>query len=140
MDLKQDSLGFLVADVHRLMRYAFQKNLVKSSLTLAQARALVYVARYEGLHQVELAQILEIKPITLARLLDQLSQDQLIERRPDPNDRRAYRIFLLPKAETQLLAIKTVGLSIQEQALKGLDTKQAELVQEVLRKIQKNLS
>ena len=73
MKLRQDSLGFLLADVSRLMRRAFQQRLEGSSLTLAQARALVYVGRHEDVRQVDLADMLEVQPITLARLIDQLA-------------------------------------------------------------------
>ena len=70
MKPQQDSLGFLLADVSRLMRRAFQQRSVNSALSLAQARALVYVSRHEGIRQVELAELLDIQPITLARLID----------------------------------------------------------------------
>ena len=98
MTTHQDNLGFLLADVSRLMRRAFQQRLEGSSLTLAQARALIYVSRNEGVRQVDLADLLEVQPITLARLIDQLAGDGLVERRSDPADRRAYHIFLTPAA------------------------------------------
>ena len=76
-----DSVGFLIADVLRLMRRRFAKHLKPSGLTLAQARALVYISRREGLRQVELAAVMEIQPITLARIVDQLAEAGLVERR-----------------------------------------------------------
>ena len=69
---QQTTLGFLLADVSRLMRKAFRQRLEDSALTLAQARTLVYISRHQGIRQVELAELLEIQPITLARLIDQL--------------------------------------------------------------------
>src|SRR4051812_9261819 len=98
MELRHDTLGFLLADVSRLMRRAFQQRLEGSSLTLAQARALIYVSRHEGVRQIDLADLLEIQPITLARLIDQLAAAGLVERRPDPTDRRAYQVFLTSAA------------------------------------------
>jgi len=140
MNLKQDNIGFMLADVTRLMRRAFQRHLEGSSLTLAQARALIYVARNEGLRQVELADLLEIKPITVARLIDKLAASGLIERRHDPEDRRAYRVFLMPAAATHLEAIQKVGDRIRAQAVKGLDKQQADLVSAALRRMRDNLS
>jgi len=94
MQLQQDSLGALVVDITRMMRRAFQHRMEGSDLTLAQARVLVYVSRRAGLRQIELAELLEVQPITLARLVDQLVEAGLVERQPDPDDRRAYRIHL----------------------------------------------
>ena len=140
MKTKQDSLGFLIADVSRLMRDAFRRRLEGSSLTLAQARALVYVSRNEGIRQVELADMLEIQPISLARLIDQLSEATLVERRPDPADRRAYQLFLKPAAAAQLAAIEQVGTAIRADALAGIDTQQAEVLRLALNTMRANLA
>jgi DNA-binding MarR family transcriptional regulator len=140
MELRQDSLGFLLADVSRLMRRAFQQRLAGSSLTLAQARALVHVSRHEGVRQVDLADMLEVQPITLARLIDQLADAGLVERRPDPADRRAYRMFLTPAAASHLAAIRQVATAIQADALRDLDEQQAAIFSFVLRKMRDNLS
>ncbi len=90
---EQDSLGFLLADLSRMMRQAFQRRLEVSSITLAQARALVYLARHQGIRQIDLARLLEVQPITLARLIDQLAEAGLVERHADAADRGAYRMF-----------------------------------------------
>lgn len=140
MELNQDSLGFLLADVSRLMRRAFQQRLEGSSLTLAQARALVYVARHEGVRQVDLAEMLEVQPITLARLIDQLADAGLVERRADPSDRRAYRMFLMPAAASHLAAIKQVAAAIQADVLRDLDERQTAIVFLALRKMRDNLA
>ena len=116
-----DRLGFLVADVSRAMRRAFERRLEGSSLTLAQARALVYVSRNEGIRQVDLAELLEVRPITLARLVDQLADAGLVERRDDAADRRAYRIHLTPRATPHLAAIDQVVTAIRRDATRGLD-------------------
>ena len=139
MKFSQDGLGFLLADVSRLMRRAFQQRLERSSLTLAQARALVYVSRHEGVHQVKLAELLEVQPITLARLIDQLANAGLVERRPDSVDRRAYQIFLTPAAASHLAAIGQVAAAIQADALRDLDEQKVALVFLALRKMRDNL-
>jgi DNA-binding MarR family transcriptional regulator len=140
MKLQQDSLGFLLADVSRAMRRAFQQRLEGSSLTLAQARALVYVSRHEGVRQVDLADMLEVQPITLARLIDQLAEIGLVERRPDPNDRRAYQVFLTPSSTPHLTAIDQVVAAIRIDALRGLNEQQAAIVFFALRTMRDNLS
>lgn len=140
--MRHDTLGFLLADASRMMRRAFQQAMQDSALTLtlAQARALVYVARHEGLRQVELAEVLEVQPITLARLIDQLGGAGLVERRPDPSDRRAYRLFPTPAAAPQLAEIERVAKAIRRQALRGLDARQSAMLLPVLSRIRDNLS
>ena len=140
MELRQDSLGFLLADVSRLMRRAFQQRLEGSSLTLAQARALVYVSRHEGVRQIDLAEMLEVQPITLARLLDQLTDTGLVERRADPSDRRAYRVFLTPAAAPHLAAIEQVAAVIRKVALRDLDKQQAATLLLALNTMRDNLA
>ncbi|WP_324780700.1 MarR family winged helix-turn-helix transcriptional regulator [Thiobacillus sedimenti] len=140
MSSRQESLGFLLADVSRLMRQAFSQRLEGSALTLAQARALIYVSRNEGLRQVELADMLEIQPISLARLIDQLADAGLVERRPDPADRRAYQLFLKPAATAELAAIEAVTASIRRDALAGIAKPQADAVLAALKTMRANLA
>lgn len=139
LDMERDSLGFLLADVSRLLRQSFQRRLEGSSLTLAQARALVYLSRHEGLRQVDLAEMLEVQPITLARLIDQLADAGLVERRADPADRRAYQMFLTPAAASHLAAIRQVTAAIQADALRDLNEQQAATLFVALRKMRDNL-
>jgi len=137
---QQDTLGFLLADVSRLMRRAFQQRLEGSDLTLAQARTLVRISRHQGIRQVELAELLEIQPITLARLIDQLAAGGLVERRSDPQDRRAYQLFLTAAAASQLDAIQRVGEAIRIDALRGFSDDEAAQVMVALRRMRDNLS
>ena len=137
---QQDTLGFLLADVSRLMRRAFQQRLEGSDLTLAQARTLVRISRHQGIRQVELAELLEIQPITLARLIDQLAAAGLVERRSDPHDRRAYQLFLTAAATPQLDAIQRVGEANRIAALQGFSNDEAAQVMLALRRIRDNLS
>jgi DNA-binding MarR family transcriptional regulator len=142
MQTREESLGFLLADVSRLMRRAFQQRLLGklATLTLAQARALVYVSRHEGVRQVDLAELLEIQPITLARLIDQLEDAGLVERRTDPTDRRAYQIYLTPAAAPQLEAIKEIAAAIRANALRGMSKQEAATVLAALARMHGNLS
>lgn len=137
-----DGLGFLLADVSRLMRHEFARRMDAgaSALTFAQARALVYLARSEGLRQVELASLLEVQPITLGRLVDQLDARGLVERRVDPDDRRAYRLFLRPAARPHLEAIRAVGASVRADALREVGTAQAAALSATLARMRDNLA
>jgi DNA-binding MarR family transcriptional regulator len=135
-----DSLGFLVSDVARLMRRSFQRSLEGSSLTLAQARALVHVSRNEGIRQVELADLLEVQPMTLARLIDQLADAGLVERRADPVDRRAYHIHLTSAAVPELVAIDQVARTILKEAARDLTKDELAAVLDALRKMRDTLS
>ncbi len=140
MSSRHDSLGFLLSDVSRSMRRAFKERIEGSSLTLAQSRALVHISRQEGIRQVDLAEVLEVQPITLARLIDQLARAGVVERRLDPADRRVFRLFLTPAAAPQLTAIHQVADAIRDQALRNLTALEAEMIQQALRKMRDNLA
>ncbi|WP_349921236.1 MarR family winged helix-turn-helix transcriptional regulator [Aeromonas veronii] len=120
MSKQQDTLGFLIADVQRLMRRQFQLQLEGSCVTLAQARALVHIARSEGIRQVDLADRLDIQPITLARQLDQMAENGLVERRSDPNDRRAHQLYLTPQAEPYLTMIRQASDTVMQMTVNEL--------------------
>lgn len=138
MSAQEETLGFLLANVSRLMRRDFDARLQGTSLTLAQARALVYVSRHEGIRQVDLAEMLEIQPITLVRLIDQLAEAGLVERRADPTDRRAHQVYLTADAGPQLTVVKRAAAATRTRALRGLDAEQAALVMAALRRMREN--
>ena len=113
-------IGFLLADVTRLMRRAFASELEGSQLTLAQAKTLLRLRRCEGARQVELAEYLEIRPITLTRLVDQLQAEGLVERRADPQDRRAFQLYLTEAAQPVVEQIVVAVTRLQLRALEGV--------------------
>ena len=90
----QRDLMFLLHDVARLMRVDADKRARAHGMTRAQWGILIWLERQPGLSQKELAEILEVEPITVARLIDRLETRGMVERRPDPKDRRANRLFL----------------------------------------------
>ena len=95
---RKRELLFLISDVGRLLRtYADQKARLHG-MTRAQWAVLLRLERREGLKQSELAEALDLQPITLTRLVDRLCANGLIERRADPNDRRAKQLYLTPAA------------------------------------------
>jgi MarR family transcriptional regulator for hemolysin len=82
---------------------------------------LVRLDRQEGQKQSELAEMLDLQPISLTRLLDRLAQNGLIERRPDPHDRRANRLYLKPAARPLLEQLGHLGQSVMKEVLDGID-------------------
>jgi DNA-binding MarR family transcriptional regulator len=121
-ELPGRTLGFLLNDVARLWRKRFEQQARGSALglTRAQSAVLANLARQEGLNQAALAQLLEIEPITLARLLDRLQAAGLIERRRDPKDRRAYLLFLTEAAYPLLDRIFDLAAAVRQDALAGI--------------------
>lgn len=135
-----DSLGFLISDVSRLMRRRFDQRARLIGVTRPQWRTLVTLSRNEGLNQGALAELLEVEPITLCRMLDRLEEANLIERRRDPADRRAWRIFLTPKARPLLDQLHSLADGMFESALEGLSTGQRDALVASLESIRANLS
>src|SRR5258705_8371299 len=101
MDENAPTLGFLLHEVARLLRKRFEQNARGSGLTRAQWHVLAYLAQNEGINQSGLADLLEIEPITLGRIVDKLQVLRLVERRPDPSDRRVWLLHLTPAARPQ---------------------------------------
>ncbi len=143
MKSSSNTLGALLSDITRMMRRVFQETYrptADCSLTLSQARALLHIARNEGLKQIELADRLEIKPITAARLIDVLCDAALVERRPDAKDRRAFQLFLTEAAAPHLAEIERAVTIVYAQAFKGFDDAESQTVIRLLSQIHKNFS
>jgi MarR family transcriptional regulator for hemolysin len=114
-------LAFLINDVARLMRTYADQRAATFGMTRAQWAVLVRLERAEGLKQAELAEQLDLQPITLTRLVDRLSDNGLIERRSDPKDRRAKRLFLTPQARPLLERLHVIGEALMSDVLAGID-------------------
>ncbi len=135
-----ESIGFLIHDVSRLLRRQFAGRIEGSTLTLAQARALIHVSKQEGIRQVDLAELLDIAPMTLARQIDQLAEQGVLERRVDPLDRRAFRLYLKKGAAPHLAAIDQVIAEIRALAFHRFTKAESEALQSALRKMRGNLA
>jgi MarR family transcriptional regulator, transcriptional regulator for hemolysin len=135
------SFGFLVHDVARLFGRRFnQRALLFLGLTRAQCKVLGYLARNEGIHQVGLADLLEIKPMTLVRQIDRMEEDGWIERRPDPGDRRARRLVLTEKARPILARILDLSTEVSSEAFAGLSRAEGRQLVDLLARVHGNLS
>jgi MarR family transcriptional regulator for hemolysin len=109
--------AFTLNDVARLLRTYADHRAAEFGVTRAQWAVMARLDRQEGLKQSELAEMLDLQPITLTRLLD----SGLIERRPDPHDRRAKRLFLTPAARPLLERLGGLGEELMSTALAGID-------------------
>jgi DNA-binding MarR family transcriptional regulator len=135
------SFGFLVHDVARLFGRQFnQRALLVLGLTRAQCKVLGYLARNEGINQAGLADLLEIKPMTLVRQIDRMEEDGWIERRPDPGDRRARRLVLTEKARPILARIFSLSIEIRTEAFAGLSEAEGRRLVDLLWRVHGNLS
>ena len=110
------NFGFLLKDTSRLYALNFQHHATELNLTLAQCKVLCYLQRNEGISQVQLAFLTDTDPMTLVRILDRMEGDGLIERRPDPTDRRARRLYLQKGALPVLKEIWRVSDRARTQA------------------------
>src|SRR6478752_8269876 len=113
--------AFTIMDVARLLKTYADQRARQFGISRAQWAVLIRIDRSEGLKQTELADMLDLQPITLTRLLDRLAENGLIERRSDPNDRRANRLYLTPAAKPLLEQLAGLGQEMMEVVLGGLD-------------------
>ena len=131
--------AFLLNDVARMIRTLADQEARRFGMTRAQWGVLFRLERSEGLKQSELAELLEIQPITLTRLIDRLCDNGLIERRSDPNDRRAKRLFLTPAARPLLTKLDKLTSEIMERTLTGVDRATVEAMTRNLAGIKENV-
>ena len=132
-------LGFLLSDAARLLRTAADQKARGLGTTRAQWVVLARLERCEGLSQNDLAAILDIQPITLGRLVDKLCSEALMERRPDPDDRRVNRLYLREAAHPVLERLHAHGQTLMETALAGLSPEAIQALAEGLALIKSNL-
>lgn len=135
------SFGYLAHDVARLFARRFNtRALLFLGLSRSQCRILGYLARHEGINQAGLADLLEIKPMTLVRQLDRMEADGWIERRPDPGDRRARRLVLTDKARPTLARIFDLSSDVRREAFADLSEEEGRHLVDLLRRVHGNLA
>jgi MarR family transcriptional regulator for hemolysin len=117
--IQRREFAFLLHDVARLMRTLADQRVRVLGMTRAQWAVLARLDRNQGLKQAELAEMLDLAPISLTRLVDRLCKNGLVERRADPDDRRAKRLFLTPKARPVMDRLAQVGVRMLNDVLAG---------------------
>jgi MarR family transcriptional regulator, transcriptional regulator for hemolysin len=130
----QREILFQLGDVARAMRTFIDQCARRHGMTRAQWAVLLRLHRHEGMTQAEMAESLEIQPISLVRLVDRLCEQKLVERRPHPSDRRANRLYLTPKGRTTLERLDPLAREISGHVLSGFaDTEARQLLRHLLR-------
>ena len=138
-DLENDYL-LLLNDVARHMRTRADQMAQKHVMTRAKWIILARLERQPGLSHNELAQLAEVAPITIARLIDGLEAAGLVERRPDPDDRRIWRLALTPEAEPHLREIDRYRAEFRALLTQDIDPDILEAMKIGLRKMKSNLA
>ena len=131
--------GLLVHDIARLMRRIINAEGKSLGLSLAQWRTLMHLSRREGCRQAELAEVLEIAPITLGRLIDRMEKAGLLERRPNPEDRRAVQLYLRPRARTMVERLWAFAGKVLVQSMHGMNAAQQRQLGDALALLRTNL-
>lgn len=136
-----DTLGFVLTDVARMLRSAFERriNTAGLGLTPGEARTLVRIATLEGSRQLEIAQRMGIEPMTLSTYLDRLQSLGFIERRPDPGDRRAKLIFTTTAAVELIASIRIEQTELMQHVTSGMDVAELDLMRSQLKRLRANL-
>lgn len=135
-----DNLGFLIADVSRLLRRSFDERARSIGVTRPQWRVLTALKRMEGSNQGALAEFLDVEPITLCRMVDRLEDAGLVERRANPADRRAWRLFLTGKGHELSAELRPLALALFDDAMAGLDEAEQAALEAALETVRANLS
>ena len=133
-----ETIPFEIGETAHALRKAFDRLAVGLGVTRAQWNVLFKLTRRPGLRQVELADLLELEPITLCRIIDRLEEAELVERVRDPDDRRAWRLHVTKKAQPLVEKLQAIGADLVEQAFAGIDPKDIETTRKVLAQVREN--
>jgi DNA-binding MarR family transcriptional regulator len=136
---KDVRLGFLIHDVSRLRRNAFDQLMKPLGVTRSQWWVIAHLSRHDGMMQTDLATLLDVGKVTLGGLIDRLATGGWVERRPDPLDRRVKRIFLTATAQGLIVDMRTLEKEHNTNVLKGLTREERTLLIDMLSRIKKNL-
>ncbi|MEQ8835367.1 MAG: MarR family transcriptional regulator [Lacipirellulaceae bacterium] len=133
--------GFLVHDVSRIRKKVVDQAVKPLGITRSQFWLLVNTARYgnEGIAQTELARLMSVGKVSLGGLIDRMEANGILERLPDPVDRRAKKVFMTRKGEELLHDLQEVAFDINKQIMKGISKEQNKMLDGMLRTMKRNL-
>jgi len=132
-------LAWEMAETSRTLRRHFDRRASALGVTTAQWRALAWLGHEPGLKQVELAERLDVEPITAGRIVDRLEEAKLVSRQPDPVDRRVWRLFLTDAAKPIFELLSALAEEMAEQAFEGIGTEEIEAMRAKLALIRDNV-
>jgi DNA-binding MarR family transcriptional regulator len=135
-----ETLPFEIAETAHALRKAFDRRAVGMGVTRAQWKVLFRLERQPGLRQIELADMLDIEPITLSRIVDRLEEAGLVERLADPADRRAWRLHVTARAQPLIEKLRAVADEMISEAFAGIALKDIEITRAVLGRVRENAS
>lgn len=131
---------FLLHDVARLLHVDADKRARAHGMTRAQWGILIWLERQPGISQKELAELLEVEPITVARLIDRLESRGMVERRPDPRDRRIWRLHLRPPAHAVLHEIAEQRAEMTRTVSRGIEPDTLDMMIEALSRMKSTMT
>jgi MarR family transcriptional regulator for hemolysin len=140
MEDRQRNFGFLLKEVSRRYVNRFEVRAAEISVNLAQAKALVRLEKNQGVSQARLAELAEVDPMAMVRILDRMEAEGLLERRPDPADRRARCLYLTAKARPILDEIWRLSDEIRAEIFAGVSKSEREQFMAVLERLHDNIS
>ena len=135
-----EHLAWEIAETAHSVRRAFDRRALKLGVTRAQWRLMLRLSVSPLLRQVEVAELLDIEPITLCRIVDRLEEAGLVERQRDPSDRRAWLLQLTTTAEPLLEKLRAIATELSAEAFDGLELAQIDALRSGLARIRDNLS
>ena len=133
------TLPFEISETAHALRKAFDRRACGHGVTRAQWKVLFRLERQPGLRQIELADMLDIEPITLSRIIDRLEEATLVERVADPADRRAWRLHVTARAQPLVEKLRAVADEMIGEAFAGIDPEDVENARRVLGRVRQNL-
>jgi DNA-binding MarR family transcriptional regulator len=135
-----DSSLVEIGETGHAIRRAFDRRAAALGVTRAQWRVLARLSRYPGLRQVDLAEHLDVEPITLCRIVDRLEEAGLVERQRDPADRRAWRVLLTDKADPIVEKLRHLAAQLAADVFQGFSAKEIEAMRGVLARARSNVA
>jgi len=133
-----ETFPFEIGETAHSLRKAFDRLAVGLGVTRAQWKVLFKLTRTPGLRQVELADMLDLEPITLCRIVDRLEEAGLVARSRDPDDRRAWRLHVTAQARPLIEKLQAVGAALVADAFVGIDPADIEITRRVLERVREN--
>jgi MarR family transcriptional regulator for hemolysin len=135
-----ETLPFEIAETAHALRRAFDRRAASLGVTRAQWKVLFRLSRTPGLRQVELADILDIEPITLCRIIDRLEEGGLVTRERDPADRRAWKLGLTDSSGPLVGKLHALAETMIGEAFAGLSEEDLAMLRSKLARIRENIS
>jgi MarR family transcriptional regulator for hemolysin len=135
-----ETLPFEIAETAHALRKAFDRRACGHGVTRAQWKVLFRLERQPGLRQIELADMLDVEPITLSRIIDRLEEAGLVERLADPSDRRAWRLHITALARPLVEKLHAIADEMIAEAFAGIEPPDIEITRKVLGRVRENAS